>query len=548
MDSRWGPSVKYAVITIPVFLLMASVLAAENQKQQKQVPIAEVFKEQCAACHGETLQGSGQGPALVGEQLKHGDTVKDLNRSIKKGYQSTGMPAWASILSTAKIKSLSLYIITQRQNAKVNHSKKNNVPVKMPDGVIKTEQHGFEIETLAAGLHPRPYSIAPLPDGRILLSEKRRGLSIISKDGAQSKLVQGLPQIFDDLYAGVDANNPLHTVEGHIYDFTLDLGVGWMHEVAIHPDYEKNGWIYIQYGDRCSTCNKLSRDTSLPVSMNRLIRGRIKEGVWVDEQTLWKADIETYTQEKDMLAGGRISFDNQGHVFISVGAKVVSHLGGQDLNLPYGKIHRLHDDGRIPKDNPFYNTPNALKSIWTYGHRNPQGLEFNRESKQLWGTEHGPRGGDEINLLLPGGNFGWPLYSKGVNYDGTPVDNGSALGITWSLDDIEQPVVDLTPSPAISSFVFYQGNEFPNWRDSIIAGSLKAQELYRVVIKDNKAVHKELLIKGIGRIRDVEIGFDGLLYLLIENGKEGQIVRLVNTEGDLSPKNQAMTNVEFPMQ
>lgn len=521
---------KFPIITAANILLMSNVFASDGELSQSQVPISEVYKENCTACHGENLQGNGQGPALLGRRLSYGDTVEELSRSIRKGYQNAGMPAWGSILSAAKIRSLSLYIIAQRQNADSIEANTHNVAVLMPDGIIKTEQHNFKIETLASGLHPRPFSIAPLPDGRILLSEKRRGLSIISKDGAQSKLIQGLPKIFDDLYHDVDVNNALHTVEGHTYDFTLDLGVGWMHDVATHPDYEKNGWIYIQYGDRCINCNTLSRKTGLPVSMNRLIRGRIKNGVWLDEQVLWEADIETYTQEKDMVAGGRISFDNQGHVFISVGAKVSELLSGQDLSLPYGKIHRLYDNGKVPKDNPFYNTPGALKSIWTYGHRNPQGLEFNYMSGQLWGTEHGPRGGDEVNLLVPGGNFGWPLTSNGDNYDGTPVDNGKTLGITWSFEQIERPIIDLTPSPAISSFIFYQGKDFPKWKDNILAGSLKAQALYRFVIKDNVSVHKEIVLSGLGRIRDIELGFDGELYLLLENGPQGQIVRLVSTE------------------
>ena len=524
---------KYKALSLFLFIGAGAVGSEElpvANGMQNPPPITEVFQEYCSSCHGNDLQGSGQGPALVGGKLKYGDKMSDISRSVQEGYAATGMPAWSSILSAAKIKSLSLYIIAQRQNANIHPSKNNKASVKMPDGNIQTEHYDFKIETLISGLHPRPFSIAPLPDGRILLSEKRRGLSVISKDGLQSSLIQGLPKIFDDIDASVDVNDSLKTIEGHTYDFALDLGVGWMHDVAIHPDYEKNGWIYIQYGDRCSDCNTISRDTGLPVSMNRLIRGRLKEGVWVDEQTLWEADIETYTQEKDMLAGGRISFDDQGHVFISIGSKVLGHLGGQNLGMPYGKIIRLYDDGRIPEDNPFYNTPNALKSLWTYGHRSPQGLEFNPVTGDMWNSEHGPRGGDEVNRLLPGKNYGWPLYSKGVHYDGTPVNNGKKLGITWTLDTIEQPVIDLTPSPAISSFVFYQGKDFPGWKNNIIAGTLKAQELYRFVIKGDVVIHKELLIKGVGRIRDIEIGFDGVLYLLLENGKEGQIIRLVGLE------------------
>jgi glucose/arabinose dehydrogenase len=242
----------------------------------------------------------------------------------------------------------------------------------------------------------------------------------------------------------------------------------------------------------------------------------------------------------DVGAGGRIAFDDQGHVFLSIGMKGSSNYGGiQDLSLPYGKIHRVNDDGSVPADNPFVvelgtsvepspgQTTDAMQTIWTYGHRSPQGLEFNFLTGELWGSEMGPRGGDEVNLLLPGRNYGWPLTSKGVNYNGTAVEYGTNLGIEFDINDIEQPVVDFSPSPAISSFVFYSGNAFSNWQDNIIIGSLKARELYWLVIEDDQLVYKETLIKGLARIRDIEIGADGLIYLLLENQAGGKIVRLV---------------------
>ena len=140
----------------------------------------------------------------------------------------------------------------------------------------------------------------------------------------------------------------------------------------------------------------------------------------------------------------------------------------QDLSYPEGKIHRIHDDGRIPTDNPFVDIKGAEKTVWTYGHRSPQGLEYRKETGQPRGTEMGPRGGDELNLLRPGKNFGWPLYSKGLNYDVTPVNFGKQLGIEFSLDDIEQPVYDFTPSPVISSFMFYEGDQIPGWSNNNI--------------------------------------------------------------------------------
>jgi glucose/arabinose dehydrogenase len=251
----------------------------------------------------------------------------------------------------------------------------------------------------------------------------------------------------------------------------------------------------------------------------------------VDEEVIWQSDPKFYSITPEMGAGGRIALDPKGYAYFSIGMKGRSNYDGiQDLRTPYGKIHRVHDDGRIPSDNPFFAHASALKSIWTYGHRSPQGLEFHRRRRQLWGTEMGPRGGDEVNLLLPGRNYGWPLYSKGLDYDGTPVEYGIELGIEFDLDDIEQPVVDMTPAPAVSSFIFYDGDLFPRWRDNIIVGSLKATELYRIVLEGDKAIHRELLLGDLARIRDVENGPDGAIYLLLEHASGGQIVRLVPAE------------------
>jgi glucose/arabinose dehydrogenase len=205
-------------------------------------------------------------------------------------------------------------------------------------------------------------------------------------------------------------------------------------------------------------------------------------------------------------------------------------VGVQDLGLPYGKIHRVNDDGSIPPDNPFVGVPGALSSIWTYGHRSPQGLEFDSRTRRLWGTEMGQRGGDEVNLLSRGKNYGWPLTSKGLKYDGTPVDYGKELGIEFDLGDIEQPIVDLTPSPAVSSFAFYDGRAFRSWRGNMLVGTLKATELYRMVRENDRVVHVETLLRGFGRIRDVEVGRDGAVYLLLEHHAGGRILRLVPAE------------------
>ncbi len=467
-------------------------------------PFTPVYADNCSVCHGANLEGMPIGPPLVGRDLVHGDSAADIVKSISNGFAATGMPGWSETLTDAQIRGLAL-LITERRSGYSRLNFHVDTPLTIPPGTIESEQHKFRVETVASGLHPRPFSIAPLPDGRILLSEKTRGLSIISTTGEQSELIVGTPPAHEDGIL-LPPNN-------------LIMGNGWMMDVALHPDYEENGWIYLHFGDRCAGC---------ATSMNKLIRGRIENGRWIDEETIWQAAADAYTRSPDMGAGGRISFDDQGHVFISVGIKGRSNYDGvQDLGRPYGKIHRVHDDGRIPTDNPFLNVAGAIPSTWTYGHRSPQGLEFDVLTGRLWSTEMGPRGGDELNLLLPGRNYGWPLYSLGMDYDGTPVEYGNKLGIELDLSTIEQPVLDMTPSPAVSSFVLYRGDAFPEWRDNLIVGTLKATELYRWVLSGDRVVHKETLLRGIARIRDVETGYDGAIYLLFEHASGGQIARLV---------------------
>ena len=497
--------------TIRALVLVSALTPVATIAQQD--PFAATYTESCAVCHGANLEGAAQGIPLAGAKLRHGDSVDEIAKSIADGFPQTGMPGWSATMDDTKIRRLAIFISEKRSNLTYTDFKVA-APPAVPEGTIKSEKHAFRIETVATGLDSLPFSIAPLPDGSILLTEKTRGLSIISPDGKKSELIRGTPKAYSDGY--------------EVPGVLLVFGMGYLLDVAPHPDYAKNGWIYLHYTDRCTDCNTASRRTRRPVSMNAVIRGRIRNGEWVDQLSIWRTDIENYTLTPDMGAGGRLTFDAKGHVFFSIGVKGTSESAGiQDLALPYGKIHRVNDDGSIPTDNPFVSVSRALPTIWSYGHRSPQGLEFNRKTRQLWGTEMGQRGGDEVNLLLPGKNYGWPLYSKGLKYDGTSVDFGKELGIKFDLKDIEQPIVDLTPSPAISSFVFYDGAAFRKWRGNMLVGTLKATELYRMELEGDRILHTETLLGGLGRIRDVDVGRDGAVYLLLEHHSGGRIVRLV---------------------
>ena len=349
-------------------------------------PFAPLYVENCAVCHGESFEGAALGPALVGRELTHGDTVNDIARSIAEGFPERGMPPWAGVLDEGQIRSLAILIGEQRVG-RVFTDFKTDQPLTIPVEPFESERHNFRLEVVTTGLAAKPFSIAPMPDGTILVTEKTEGLSIVSAAGERSEPLAGIPATGS---IGFDVMG-------------LDIGHGWLLDVAPHPDYEANGWIYLVHTHLCEDCAEDGGATLLPMTMSRLIRGRIDAANWVDEEVIWQVEKDHYTTTPDLGAGGRLTFDPAGYVFFTVGLKGMSNFDGiQDLSKPYGKIHRVHDDGRIPQDNPLVAASGAISSTWTYGHRSPQGLEFDPVTGKLWGTEMGPRGGDELNLLRPG--------------------------------------------------------------------------------------------------------------------------------------------------
>jgi glucose/arabinose dehydrogenase/mono/diheme cytochrome c family protein len=468
-----------------------------------------IYKAQCAVCHGANHEGSSLGPSLLADPLVHGDSVDELVASIAQGYPDKRMPAWQETIGDDDIRGLVIYLLEKRAGEPGDAGQGVGEPPTIPTGTISSKHHDFEIEPLFGGLS-EPNSIAPRPDGRVLVTEKMRGVSIVEADGSGATLISGTPKIWDD-----------SVLRGTAY-----TGSGWAHEVALHPDYAENGWIYLSFGDRCSDCNTESRETGLPVVMLKLVRGRLDGTRWIDQETIWEAPRETYQAGAENGASARIAFDDTGYVYMTIGM-FVDYKGIQDLDMPYGKTIRMHDDGRTPEDNPFVDVPGALPSIWTLGHRNAQGIDFDPSSGQLWSSEHGPRGGDEANLLLPSRNYGWPLVSLGVDYDGRPIHYAEEYGLEFDPADLTGPKIDWTPSPGVSSIVFYRGEKFPRWQNQMIVATLARNDLWRYAVDENGALEKETLIRGLGRFRDVEVGPSGELIVLLEHRSGSQILRIV---------------------
>jgi glucose/arabinose dehydrogenase len=279
-------------------------------------------------------------------------------------------------------------------------------------------------------------------------------------------------------------------------------------EVAIHPDYAKNGWIYLAYTEP-------GKDRG---GLTKIVRGKLEGTKWTAQQTIFEADQKFYTGA-GVHFGSRIAFDGKGKVFFAIGERGGNMLA-QELTNPFGKVYRLNDDGSEPKDNPFVGQEGVIKGIWTYGHRNPQGLAFDLDGN-LWDTEHGPRGGDEVNRIDKGGNYGWPVVAWSINYNDAP------FRTPWPKDDLKvnQPAFRWLPSIGACGLDVVRGSAFPQWKGDLVAGGLSGANVDRLRMKDGKLVEREELVHGMGRVREVAVGPDGNVYIALN--QPDKVIRLV---------------------
>jgi aldose sugar dehydrogenase len=440
----------------------------------------ELYAQLCASCHGEDLRGA-KVASLLDRQWKHGGDDSSLLGVIRDGVATSGMPAFGETLNEAELRAMLVFI---RETALRTSEPTPQQAKSLPTGAQAGEQHAWRAELVAEGLDV-PWSLAFLPDGRMLVTDRVGTLHVVADGRIEPKSVEGLPPVWVRDEAGLMS-------------------------VVLHPDYADNGWIYLSLSDPGDN------DTA----MTRIVRGRIREGRWTDQQTIFQAPRESYTNNGTNF-GCRLVFAGD-YLFFTVGER--GAVGqAQDLTKPNGKVHRVFPDGSIPPDNPFIAVEGAVGSIWSYGHRNPQGLALEPVTGGLWETEHGPRGGDELNSIKRGANYGWPLITHGMNYNGTPVSAHTAR------EGLEQPAVQWTPSIAVSPIHFYTGGAFPRWRNHLFVGSLAQQKLLRMTVEGDRVTHQELVLNGLGRIRDIKTGPDGLLYIVLEipGPYPGRIIRLV---------------------
>jgi glucose/arabinose dehydrogenase len=330
-----------------------------------------------------------------------------------------------------------------------------------------------------------PWGMVWLPDGDMLVTD-RNGTIVRIRNGDAGEPLAGLPEI-------------------HVN------GQGGLLDIALHPDYANTGWIYISYS---------SPEGAGEGSHTAIMRAKLEGNALVQQEVIYKGEGNT---TRGQHYGGRISFDNDGYMFFSIGDRGDHFTNVQDLTRDGGKIYRINDDGSIPSDNPFLDITNAKTAIWSYGHRNPQGMDFNPLTGELWNSEHGPRGGDEINIARAGNNYGWPIVGYGINYNGEP------LAVATSGEGMEQPLWYWDPSIAVSGIAFVKGDVYPELKNHLLVGSLRGTTLELLEIHDDKIIRRTEILAGAeaGRIRNVRQGPDGYIYLGVEGAG---IKRLIPAE------------------
>ncbi len=334
----------------------------------------------------------------------------------------------------------------------------------------------YETNTVAKGV-AIPWAMVQLTNNDILVSERSGELRLIKNGQLLSKKISGLPEIHNN-------------------------GQGGLLDLALHPDFANNQWLYFTYSDDSGS----GRGSSTALMRAKLDVDAMSLS---DNQRLYKGAINS---SKGQHYGSRIAFDNKGYVYFSIGDRGKRDVNPQDLTRDGGKIYRLHDDGRIPNDNPFVDRAGVKAATYSYGHRNPQGLAFDNSTNMLWSHEHGPKGGDEINLVKPGVNYGWPVISYGVNYSGSKFTELTAK------DGMKQPALYWLPSIAPSAMIYVTSDNYPELKGKFLLGSMKFGYIVVVEVVDNKVVKQSQLLKGIGRVRSLMQGQDGQIYVGLDGG------------------------------
>jgi glucose/arabinose dehydrogenase len=478
-----------------VFFLVPVLSSAQDEQAG-----AGSYAKHCAVCHGREARG-GQGPSLLRAAYARGTDDQAVTRTIREGFPEGGMPSFGAVLSEAQTASVVAFL--RQKRAEAPPSTRQPVayayqPLGVPSGVVKTELHDFRVETVAKV--GEPYAFAFLPYGRILITEMAGNLRVVDKGRLLLEPVPDAPSGNGLGLRGAGGRSLL--------------------DVMVDPDYKSNGWIYLV------TCHGVKDAKGKLAGVARINRGRIGGGRWTENRVLTEFSI-------DVTTGLRMAFDSKRFLYIGTSFPDPDYFAPADvgktppqlLSSPWGKILRMTADGQAPPDNPFVHTPGAFPYVYALGIRAPLGLAFDSKG-ELWEAEDGPRGGDELNHIQAGKNYGWPVTTWGHRYDAIPVPGNPEQ------EGMEPPVVSWSPSPAVSAIAVYDGKAFPRWKGNILMGSLMQMDLFRIVLDGDRPVVQETILHGVNRIRDVRVGPEGFVYLLTDGG---QLLRLVPATTALDP-------------
>lgn len=369
---------------------------------------------------------------------------------------------------------------------KENGAEDNDDSENYSGATYESEEVTFGVDTIASNLK-NPWGIAFLPDGRMLVTERAGEVLMFQNDKQLPEKIE-IPDVF------------VH-------------GQGGLMDIKLHPDYDDNGWIYLSY-------SKKGEGGGGTV----IARTKLEGNKFGPIEQLFAAQP---LSESGVHFGCRIVFDGDGYMYFSSGERGTKE-NAQNLGNHLGKVLRLHDDGKVPTDNPFVNREGAEPEIWSYGHRNPQGLVYDADKKTLWDVEHGPRGGDELNKVEKGKNYGWPVITYGINYDGTPITDKTEQ------EGMEQPVTYWVPSIAPCGMTQVKGEKYDGWKNDLLIGALALQHIARVELSDGKYVKQEKLLDKMARFRAVEESPDGYIYIATEG--PGMLLKLIPLNGDKTPE------------
>ena len=451
------------------FLVVLGCQSVRTMAAAEGVPAGRsLYLARCASCHGERLQG-GNAQSLVDGVWQFGSDRGYVFRNIKYGIPHLGMPSYEQTLSDRQIDQIIDFLHDAEREA--------GAKPPVPPEKLETLDYFIKVDVWVNGLEI-PWSIDWLDQRRALVTERPGRLRLVEDGKMHPQPIAGTPKV-------------------------LNEGQGGLLDVAVDPELrtERMGISRIQ------PCAGGRGRGGRPGAMTRIVRGRIKENAWVDEQVVYEAPPQSYRTTRHHY-GCRIVFDPQGYLYFGIGERGMD-ADAQDLGRPNGKIHRIHRDGTIPKDNPFVGRQGALASIFSYGHRNPQGLAVHPQTGRVWETEHGPMGGDELNLITPGLNYGWPEVTYGLNY------NGAVISKFRRKPGMEVPNLYWVPSPALCGLDFYRGKLFPEWNNHLLVGALRYEQVELLDIEQNRVIHQETILKNAGRVRDVACGPDGAIYVVL---------------------------------